>query len=131
MLAPRYRWRAAKTALEKHGHVDSLRPSLRQQTGQAGGPCALLLGDSHFERLHRSASASAALPRGAAVHAVGGDGAEHLLMRLHLTWRGCLADAHAQAYVLLVGINNLLGNMGETHARRSKKVTPAQVAAGS
>ena len=64
------------------------------------------------------------------MHAVGGDGAEHLLMRLHLTWRGCLADAHAQVYVLLVGINNLLGNIGETHTRRSKKATPAQVAAG-
>ena len=72
-----------------------------------------------------------AYARRQAVAYVGGDGAEHLLMRLHLTWRGCLADAHAQAYVLLVGINNLLGNMGETHARRSKKVTPAQVAAGS
>lgn len=126
VLAPRYRWRAAKTVLERHGHVETLRPSLRQQAG----PCALLLGDSHFERLHRSASASAALPRGAAVHAVGGDGAEHLLMRLHLTWRGCLAHAHAQAYVLLVGINNLLGNMGETHTRRSKRASPAQVAAG-
>ena len=50
VTAPRYRWRSAKTALERHGHVDSLRPSPRQQTGAA---CALLLGDSHFERLHR------------------------------------------------------------------------------
>jgi len=132
VLAPRYRWRAVKTALEKHGHVESLQPSPRQQAR----PCALLLGDSHFERLDRSPSASAALPRGAAVHAVGGDGAEHLLMRLHLTWRGCLAHAHAQAYVVLVGINNLLGNIGETSRvgppgpRRSKRAEPAQIAAG-
>jgi len=32
--------------------------------------------------------------------------------------------------VVLVGINNLLGDIGEMHTRRSKKATPAQVAAG-
>ena len=41
-----------------------------------------------------------------------------------------LDQAHAQAYVVLVGINNLLGDIGEMHTRRSKKATPAQVAAG-
>ena len=32
--------------------------------------------------------------------------------------------------MVLVGINNLLGDIGEMHTRRSKKATPAQVAAG-
>ena len=33
------------------------------------------------------------------MHAVGGDGAEHLLMRLHLTWRGCLAEVRVRVRV--------------------------------
>ena len=33
------------------------------------------------------------------MHAVGGDGAEHLLMRLHLTWRGCLAEVRGRVRV--------------------------------
>jgi len=77
-LSPRYRQRGAEAALARHGHVDSLRLLLRSRSRLD----ALLLGDSHFERLQKHFAP--ALPRGTAVHAVGGDGVEHhLLLRLH------------------------------------------------
>ena len=53
------------------------------------------------------------------MHAVGGDGAEHLLMRLHLTWRGCLAEVRgrgrgrARVRVRAVG----LGCLAEVRSR--------------
>ena len=106
--------------MERHGHAEGVTNDLRlqQRAGERAGLHCLLLGDSHFERMV-TRYAGAELPRGTAVHAVGGDGVEHVLMRLHLTWASSLAAARAASYVVLVGINNLLGGMSETLGRNS------------
>lgn len=44
------------------------------------------------------------------VHAVGGDCVQHMLMRLHIVHRQLAGSA---AFVVMVGINNLLGGAGD------------------
>ena len=81
----------------------------------------MILGDSLSERLraddsHRPGPHTcrqlqgefAAAMGGAFIHSVGGDGVEHVLFRLLLTFDLCFA-ASVSTVVVLVGINNLLG----------------------
>lgn len=72
-------------------------------------PGHLWLGDSIFERLetHQHGASLGIHDDGASfVHAVGGDGVEHLLLRLHITMERCFASV--ESIILMIGINNLL-----------------------
>ena len=75
----------------------------------ARSPSHLWLGDSIFERLetHQHGASLGIHEDGPSfVHAVGGDGVEHLLLRLHITMERCFASV--ESIILTIGINNLL-----------------------
>lgn len=122
--SPTYRWRAISTSLSRS--LPWRADLFGFQRLPATQPPLILLGDSHFERLGQSTSIERLGDR-CRVHAVGGDGVQHLLMRLHLSHRQL---AGAAAFVVMIGINNLLGGAAETKMRRAKQNSPAQVAEG-
>jgi len=125
--SPTYRWRAVKTVLQRRGHLQTVM----ELSGDLGPLRAVLLGDSHFERLGKQAITAGTLPPHVCVHGVGGDSIQHVLFRLHLTHASFCGCGHTPSFVVMVGVNNLLQPAGETSERRSQSMlTPTQVAEG-
>ena len=128
LCSPKYKRRTVATAL---AHAAELHESEKR-------PHTVLLGDSILERMRTMYGGRFAEHLGASwggrsfIHAVGGDGVEHLLLRLHMTHASLFASA--QQFVLMIGINNILGSCGRTkHARgvesTSQSSSVAQIAA--
>ena len=130
---PKYKRRSLDTALSHLGELRNQPP-----------PRCVILGDSLSERLraddsHRPGPHTcrqlqgefAAAMGGAFIHSVGGDGVEHVLFRLLLTFDLCFA-ASVSTVVVLVGINNLLGAPQKRAGVEAEgaTATPEAVAAG-
>lgn len=126
LASPQYKLRSVATAIE---HMEQLR----EMSAAGARPEVVLYGDSMFERMstkfNGSFAARLGAPDRAFVHAVGGDGVEHLMLRLHMShddwFRSC------RAFVIDIGANNVLG--GKTQATgveaTSNRADPAAIAA--
>mmetsp|Transcript_10401 Transcript_10401/g.27030 ORF Transcript_10401/g.27030 Transcript_10401/m.27030 type:complete len:361 (+) Transcript_10401:70-1152(+) len=106
LASPEYKLRSVDTALQH----------MRELHERGESPQVVLYGDSMFERMSTHFNGAIAKQLGAPgrtfVYAVGGDGVEHLLLRLHLSHDDWFATA--RAYVIDIGANNVLG--GATRA---------------
>ena len=117
----KFKRRSFETALR---HIEELSRSTEP-------PRCVVLGDSITERMRTHFGGEYARRLGGGyIHSVGGDGVEHLLFRLMLSFEQCFA-AHVRTIVLMIGINNLLGARPQQHGVESegKPVTPRQVGA--
>ena len=117
----KFKRRSFETALR---HIEELFRSTEP-------PRCVVLGDSITERMRTHFEGEYARRLGGGyIHSVGGDGVEHLLFRLMLSFEECFA-AHVRTIVLMIGINNLLGARPQQHGVESegKPVPPRQVGA--
>ena len=117
----KFKRRSFETALR---HIEELSRSTEP-------PRCVVLGDSITKRMLTHFGGEYARRLGGGyIHSVGGDGVEHLLFRLMLSFEQCFA-AHVRTIVLMIGINNLLGARPQQHGVESegKPVTPRQVGA--
>ena len=97
---------------------------------------AVLLGSSHTVHLGEWAKKAKRFPPRTFAFGIGGDGLQHLLMRLHLT--ASVLSGQTNCFVVLIGGNNLNGGTPEYYARledggeethRSKIATPGEIGA--
>jgi len=97
LCQPKYKQRTMETLMQ---HMEFLEDRVR------GSPRAVLLGDSMLERLTTKKiirSSSHSLFN----FSVGGDGVEHLRLRLEIAHRTYFSET--PTFVLLIGINNVMG----------------------
>jgi len=115
----KFKRRSFETALQHIEELQSMEP-----------PRCLVLGDSITERMRTHFGGEYARRLGGGyIHSVGGDGVEHLLFRLLLSFEQCFA-AHVRTIVLMVGINNLLGARPQHGVEsQGKPVSPQEVGA--
>ena len=116
-LDPAFRRRAVDTAV-KHLNALSQRPSNGPEIAVA------MYGDGLMEKLTTAAMHEHAtclgVPERTAVLAAGGDGAEHLLLRLQIYFAcnrsGVVGrmetNGRPNTHVIMIGVNNLLGMVG-------------------
>ena len=117
----KFKRRSLETALR---HIEELSRSTEP-------PRCVVLGDSITEQMRTHFGGEYARRLGGGyIHSVGGDGVEHLLFRLMLSFEQCFA-AHVRTIVLVIGINNVLGARPQQHGVESegKPVPPRQVGA--
>ena len=111
----KFKRRSFETALQHIEELESMEP-----------PRCLVLGDSITERMRTHFGGEYARRLGGGyIHSVGGDGVEHLLFRLLLSFEQCFA-AHVRTIVLMVGINNLLGARPQHGVESEGKPVPPQ-----
>ena len=111
----KFKRRSFETALQHIEELESMEP-----------PRCLVLGDSITERMRTHFGGEYARRLGGGyIHSVGGDGVEHLLFRLLLSFEQCFA-AHVRTIVLMVGINNLLGARPQHGVESEGKPAPPQ-----
>lgn len=115
----KFKRRSFQTALQHMEELQAIEP-----------PRCLVLGDSITERMRTHYGGEYARRLGGGyIHSVGGDGVEHLLFRLLLSFELCFA-AHVRTIVLMIGINNLLGARPQPGVEsEGKAVAPQEVAA--
>ena len=109
---PAYKRRSVDTAVK---HLNALANRAEGDALQAA-----LYGDGLFEKLTTTAmsehAACLGVPQHAAVFAAGGDGVEHLLLRLQLYFScrktGVLGRTGVDTHVVMVGVNNILAAVG-------------------
>lgn len=89
------------------GHRQSTEPELE----------VALYGDGLLEKLTSGAACEHAfclgVPERAAILAAGGDGIEHLLLRLHMYTACKTSGVRASSHCLMIGINNILAAFGK------------------
>ena len=115
----KYKARSLQTALQHMEELQAMEP-----------PRCLVLGDSITERMRTHFGGEYARRLGGGyIHSVGGDGVEHLLFRLLLSFEQSFA-AHVRTIVMMIGINNLLGARPQ-HGVESegRAVPPDEIAA--
>ena len=103
LCSPTFKRRSVDTAMRHAAQLERMP--------QGWAPGCVLYGDSMFERMvtkfRGRFAAALGHPQSAFIHAVGGDGVEHLRCRLCMTHDALFAGA--AEYVVMIGVNNLLG----------------------